>query len=504
MPQGDLVVLLELLQDDAGAWKGTIGSSVDKGRVLQVEDLEVSEDRVAFALILPGLDPAAKQSYEGRFEADRIKGVLTVKGQGRPTTYNLNFRRLTLAEEEALTPPPGSPISTYDIANPLSGSWAARSSEEDETRQLKLELGRDSAGKVSGTITDTGTDQTTVLRDIGYEDNTVAFNFRPEGAPFLASFWGRHIPEDDEIKGSLSLGGRSQPLTFERVGRAPGATTDYYAPPPRPRKHFSSLGASARVAYWHPLHVLRKDVRNINDITTPSTGFDLGARYYVMDSFGLQLRYFRGGVGFDTNETNLALFDPSDPESQGVGIDPAITADSYLGFSGFELTFVGYIGPLVCPTSHFNPYVIGVAGKTSWALGSDGRDSTPVAIYDEPLEGDDWEFGGGLGTEYDHQRPVGHRSGVAVVLLPHGGRAEVGRQHGAVDQHPRLSFEPWCHLLVLTRDRVRASAASVGKRRSLFSYPARNARATSQKSNPSGTPPVPGSARRRRCPWSGA
>jgi hypothetical protein len=401
MPQGKLVVLLELTQDDAGTWKGTIGSSVDKGRMLQVEDLKIAEDRVDFGLTLPGLDPAAKQHYEGRFEGDRIKGVLTVKAKGRPTTFNLNFRRLTLTEEAALTPPPGSPISAYDVSNPLSGSWAARSSEEDETRLLKLELGRDNSSKVSGTITDTGTNQTTVLRDIGFEDNTVAFNFRPEGAPFLASFWGRYIPEDDEIKGSLSLGGRSQPLTFERVGRAPGATADYYAPPPRPRKHFSHLGASARLAYWNPLHVLRKDVRNINDITTSSTGFDLGARFYVMDSFGVQLRYFRGGLGFDTNETNLALFNPNDPNAQGVGIFPTITADSYLGLSGFEMTLMGYVGPLLCSTSHFNPYVIGVAGKTSWALGSDSRDGTPVAIYAKPLEGDSWEFGAGLGTEYE-------------------------------------------------------------------------------------------------------
>jgi opacity protein-like surface antigen len=55
---------------------------------------------------------------------------------------------------------------------------------------------------------------------------------------------------------------------------------------------------------------------------------------------------------------------------------------------------------LILPGSRFNPYVIGAIGKTSWDLGSDGRGSTPVAIDDEPLEGDDWAFGGGLGTEY--------------------------------------------------------------------------------------------------------
>jgi hypothetical protein len=410
LPQGELILLLELMQDDAGAWKGTIGSSVDKVRVLEVQDLEVAEDGVEFGLTLPGLDPAAKQHYSGRFESDRLKGVLTLKGQGKPKTFNITFRRLTLTEEAELTPPPGSAVSAYDVSNPLSGSWAARSSEEDETRQLKLELGRDSSNKVSGTITDTGTDQTTVLRDIGFDDNTVAFNFRPEGAPSLASFWGRYIAKDDVVKGSLSLGGRSQPLTFERVGRAPGATTDYYAAPPRPRKHFSRVGASARLAYWSPLHVLRKNGRNINDITTSGSGFDLGARCYVMDSFGLQLRYFRGGLGFDTNDANLALFGP---EAQGGGIVPSITAKSYLGVSGFELTLMGYVGPLICPASRFNPYVIGVVGKTSWALGSDGRGSTPVAIYEKPLEGDNWEFGAGLGTEYE----INSRLGVEAEWL---------------------------------------------------------------------------------------
>jgi hypothetical protein len=404
MPQTEIVVLLDLVKNDKGVWSATIGSSMDKHRVLPVENLEVDDSHVAFGLTLPGLDPTKKQKYEGQFEGDQIKGLITAKGRGKPETYTLHFRRLTLTEEAELTPPPGSLLAAYDPANPLSGAWAAQSSKEDEQRQLKLELGRDAENKISGTITDTGTNQTTVLRDIGFDDNTVAFNFRPEGEPFLASFWGRYIPGDDEIKGSLSLGGRSQPLTFKRVGRAPGDTPDYFAPPPRPRKHYSRLGASARVAYWHPLHVLRKNERNINDVTSSSSGFDIGGRFYVMDSFGVQFRYFRGGQGFDANSDDLALFNDG---AQAVGINPHLTSDSYLGMSGYELTVLGYVGPLIFPNSHFNPYVIGVAGKASWSLGSDGRDGTPVGIYDKPLEGDDWEFGGGLGTEYEINGHVG-------------------------------------------------------------------------------------------------
>lgn len=414
LPEGDLVVVFELVQDDAGKWTGTIGSSVDKGQVLPVKDLAVTEEGLTFNIALPGLDPNAKQEYAGTFDADRITGRLTLmRTHGRPTSYGLNFHRLTIEDEGDVAPSPDSPIAKYDIANPLSGSWAAQSSKEDETRQLKLELGLDNAGKISGTITDTGTGQTTALRDIGFADNTVAFNFRPQGTPYLASFWGRHLAEDDEIRGSLSLGGRSQQLTFTRVGRAPGVTPDYFAPPPLPRKHFHMLGVAARGAAWQPLHVFRENVRNINDITTTSNGFDLGARIYVMDTFGVQMRYFRGGLGFDTNEHNLSLFDPSDLESQGTGFSTALNADSYLGIDGYELTLMGYIGPLLFPKSRFNPYVIGVAGKISWSLGVDGRDGTPLAIFADPLEGDDWEFGGGLGTEYN----INDRLGVEAEWL---------------------------------------------------------------------------------------
>jgi len=412
-PQGDeIIVVMDLSQDVAGAWTGTMRSSQARDRSITLSNLVVGGGQVQFSIKLPEF-PGVRQDYVGEISDDgqTLDGSLHVENPQGSFDMPLEFSKV--ATEAAAGPAPAeeSPVARFDPSNPLTGRWTARPSDKEKERELHLELGLDSAGEWAGRLTDTGTDESNTLRDIEMGDNTVSFNFRPEGAPFLASFWGRYLPEEDEIRGSLSLGGRSQPLTFTRLGPAPGAQEDLFAEEkePLPRKHFKPLGVVAHGSYWHPLYVIKEGVRNINDITTSSWAWDAGLRWYVLDTFAVGGRYVRGGVGFDTNAQNLALFDPTTnpPGPQSDGLRPPITKDAFIAMNGFEFTMAGYVGPVLFPNSKFNPYVTGLIGRMDWELNVDGRGSEVITLRDEPVQGTDWTFGGGLGTEYAISQRIG-------------------------------------------------------------------------------------------------
>ncbi len=396
--QGEIIYLMDISQGEDGTWTGDLKSDQNPNRVMTFTSITIDGSHI-LAVVDQG---DFKQSFEGNLGGNgKIKGKMRIHAQDVKTETSMTFVPAATPKNPVPEPIAGSPVVNFDSSNPISGSWAVHPSEEDKARTLRLEIGRNAKNEWAGSITDTGTDELTPLRDINLGENTLSFNFRPEGAPFLASFWGRYLPEDDSLKGSLSIGGRSQPLTFERIGAAPGTTANEFADtrPPKPRKHLSHFAAAARVGYWHPIYVLKEKVRNINDITSSKTAFDGGVRWYVQDTIAFQARVFRGGLGFNTNDFNLSLFDPVDGP-QGTGIAPRITKDSYLKLDGWEFTINGYVGPSLFPDSRYNPYIIGLLGRTSWELDENGRGSKIITIFDEPVEGKDWHFGAGLGTEY--------------------------------------------------------------------------------------------------------
>jgi hypothetical protein len=231
------------------------------------------------------------------------------------------------------------------------------------------------------------------MESLSVGETSVSFNFRPEGTPFPASFFGNYLPEDDILRGTFSIAGRSSPLTrFERTSPLPASLqpTEGEEEEPGRQRHQHSFGISARASYFLPIHVLQDDSRNINDITTGEFNWDASVRWYVLDGLALVGRYFRGGLGFDTNDKNLSLF-------EGLGLN----SESYLKLDGLELALNGYFGNALFPTSRFNPYISLVAGKTDWALSQQGRGSDPVLIDDTPVEANSWHFAGGLGTEYE-------------------------------------------------------------------------------------------------------
>lgn len=393
-PQGSVVVILQLEQDMTGRWIGTAKSSVKPDEVQELEAVQVDGNRVRFRRqeTAPGLDAPITAEFDLRLRPleNKLRGSVLVKTPMGDREQPVEFTRVVeRADAEGIQ---------YQSDRPVVGAWSARPDDDDDEREIKLDVLPD-GDSYRGTITDTGIGATVALRDLEVKDGSVvSFNFRFEGAPFMSSFWGRYDEVRDEMRGTMSVGGRSQPLRFERTSQGPDDVVDEFGTErePLPIKHDSSFAATLRVSLWQPLYVLKEKQRNINDITSAKMAFDGGIRYHLIDYLAVQLRYATGGLGFDTNEKNLALFDPV-TGPQGNGLSAPLTTDAEISMSGLEFSLVGYLGQSLFPESKFNPYLTLLMGRTTWEL-TDG--SNVLEIFEEPVEGTDWTFGGGLGTEY--------------------------------------------------------------------------------------------------------
>jgi len=159
--------------------------------------------------------------------------------------------------------------------------------------------------------------------------------------------------------------------------------------PPRIRHH-NNFAVVGRGTMLMPLHIVREDELNINDITTTSYGWDAGVRWYVIDDFAIGVRFFSGGLAFKASEGELELFDHLADFSSA----------SFHEFSGFEAVINAYFGDVMIPKAPINPFLTACFGKYDWTLTKSGRGSDPVMILDEEVTGSDYGIGMGLGVEY--------------------------------------------------------------------------------------------------------
>lgn len=398
-PRGTTTMILAFQMDVAtGRWSGTVRSSRTPQEFEELQGVTFVDRMLRFHTIteIPGQNVEARTSFNFRLRpgGDELVGTMTISLPGMEQELPLTLTRMV---ERA-----GAEGMRFQPARPFIGNWRAEPDRDDRERELILEILPDGSA-YHGTLTDSRLEQTVSLRDLVVNDteNTISFNFRFDGAPFLSSFWGRYDDDRDRVRGSLSIGGRSQAVSFDRTSPGPESLIDDLRTVrrPLPRKHDTKFAATARLGYWKPLYVLKENVRNINDITTSAGAVDASLRFYLLDYLALQARAMRGGVGFDTNERNLDLFDPVDGP-QGDGLSVPLTTSAFLKLDGYEFSIAAYLGQSIMPQSKFNPYVIAVLGRTDWAVYDDGRGSEIVEIFEVPLEGTDWTVGGGLGTEY--------------------------------------------------------------------------------------------------------
>jgi opacity protein-like surface antigen len=228
-------------------------------------------------------------------------------------------------------------------------------------------------------------------------DTRIAFTFKPEGAPFPAHFSGSYIAGDDRITGTFSLRGNSRFVKFKRV---PGSEVVALAPgtePVEPAKirHDYKFALTARASYWAALHVVKDENYNINNLTVGDWSFDGTLRYYILDSFNIFIRGYRGSQKTSSDQTKLDRYN-----------DIGLVSQSTWKLDGIEFGVMGYLGNIMMRNSKFNPYLTAAGGIVQWELTKDARGSEVISIDDEPLMGEDPAVAFGLGTEYEISRSI--------------------------------------------------------------------------------------------------
>ncbi len=160
-------------------------------------------------------------------------------------------------------------------------------------------------------------------------------------------------------------------------------------------KHPSLFAVSAAPRLLLPVHILKEEVYDINDLTSYGFAVSGDLRIYPLDQLSISFGGTRGGYDFlDSKPGEMALINNKlPPEHQ-------LTPDAYLRLDGGYVMVSAYIGNGLMPESRLNPYITAGVLYIDWAMLDNGRDGSPLVWQDKVMEGTDWGVGAGFGTEY--------------------------------------------------------------------------------------------------------
>lgn len=299
---------------------------------------------------------------------------------------------LALAQDEPAAQVPGAAEKRYAPGSGPAGVWVGKVEAPDgEDSVIRLTL--DQAGSDWQAQLDDPLVGAVQIEKLRVTDTRVSFTFKPTGAPFPSHFSGAYLAANDRLTGTFSQRGNS---ILVRFSRDPDSIVRITAGPdgqpiePARIRHDYTLALTGRVSYWAPLHVVKDEVYHLNAITEGALNYDGALKLFILDGFNLFARAFRGGQSFSSDPAKLQPF-------QELGL----TADSTLKLDGYEFGLTGYLGNVMAKNSHFNPYLTAAMGRASWEVTEGDRGTSLIAIEETPLEGTDWCFAGGLGTEYE-------------------------------------------------------------------------------------------------------
>lgn len=322
----------------------------------------------------------------------------------RPRILHALWAALAAAAVLAATALAAAPVSAATAAGRWSGEFDA---PDGRKAQIYLVLDQKD-GVWTGSLED-ATLGSVAVTNLKVTANAISFKYQPQGAPFVGNFSGSYVAGDDRVTGTFSLQGASQFVKFSRVGAPPaaaaaapaatggGSAADAMAAAAAdtaradaPRsKHPYRLAVTGRAGWWASLHSVKDEHYTINNLTASAPAFDGAVKLYLLDGFALFVRGVRGGQNMSDDADRTAPY-----VANGLG------PDSFLALDGIEIGVNGYLGQKIMPTSRFNPYLTGGAGRYSWAMTSAGRGTAPLTIEQSPLEGTDLGGWFGMGTEY--------------------------------------------------------------------------------------------------------
>ncbi len=287
-------------------------------------------------------------------------------------------------------------VRKYRPGSGPAGLWVGEIKDAaGEKHEITLQLDKD-GDQWRGQLTDPFEGPMPAAR-LNVTPSRIGFTFRPEGAPFPAHFSGIYLAGDDRISGTISRRGSSVLIKFKRDADSIQFPVDEISGEPlipARVRHPYRFAVTGRFGVWPALHVIKAEQRNINTLTSKATAFSGALEFFVLDEFNVFFQMYRGGLNF-SEEAEIANFS-----------EIGLTSDSYQTLDGWELGATGYFGNLLMRDSRFNPYLTGAFGKTTWELNTGERGTDIIQILEQPVQGEDWAFAAGIGTEYEITRRV--------------------------------------------------------------------------------------------------
>ncbi len=377
---GQVTVILKLGNID-GEWSGQMIGG--EGKTQNAVDIRITGNRIKFNIPVPDMSIVA--NFTGTLDPNTDILSASISVPNMPQKQELEYhRRLTNAES-------ADGDKKYLVGSGPAGIWQGRVRAPDGEETLVTLTLEKETGDYTATLEDPFVD---VVRgqNVKVTDTLISFTFRPSGADYPSHFTGTYVAADDRVSGSFSQRGVSRFVKFQRDPTTImlGTTSDGQIIEPARVRHQHKLGITGRLSYWPALHMVKDETYNLNSITTSQLNYDGAIRFWIMDSFSIFVRGFRGGLRFTDDAGKLAQFE-----------EIGLTSESTLKLDGWEFGVTGYLGNSISEDSHFNPFMSFVAGETSWEVNAGARGTDILEIDDQPLKGKDLGFGLGLGTEYE-------------------------------------------------------------------------------------------------------
>ena len=204
IPGRELRVVVDLAQDRAGAWTGSIIMPGLGVKGAQLANLVVTDSDVAFdlgnVLSTPTHGPASFKAHRG--ELDSMAGAMTQGGN----VAQFSLQRIGPAHVEL------SPRST-PVGRDIEDQWTGDFELGGYPRHVTITLENHAAAAATARFVVVGKQTTDVPVDLVIEEG----NFlRIESQAAHVAFEGRFVKESGEIKGSVELGSLELPLVLHR------------------------------------------------------------------------------------------------------------------------------------------------------------------------------------------------------------------------------------------------------------------------------------------------
>ncbi len=208
IPGRELPLVVDLAQDNAGAWSGSIILTGVGIKGAPLAHIAVSGSDIAFDIANAlGSPPDAPANFKGHLSsADAIAGEMRQAGNVAPFA----LRRVGPAQVE-------TPLRSTPVARELASGWSGEFELGGYPRNVTLTLENHADAGATAKFVIVGKRTTDLPVDLVVQDGDFV---RIESAATQVAFEGRVVNGGTEIRGTFEMGSLELPLVLRRTTRS--------------------------------------------------------------------------------------------------------------------------------------------------------------------------------------------------------------------------------------------------------------------------------------------